>query len=66
MVFMNDLEFVRDRLERSVGQLRRIADETGIAYDTILRIKNSEGDPGYTKVRILADHFRGAKRRAAA
>lgn len=28
-----------------------------MSYDTILRIKNGEGDPGYSKVRRLADYF---------
>lgn len=39
------------------GDLRRVAAESGIAYDTCHRIKNGEGDPGYSKVRTLADYF---------
>lgn len=41
-------------LERRKGDLRAIAAESGVAYDTVLRIKNGEGDPGYSKVARLA------------
>lgn len=36
------------------GSLRTVAAESGVAYDTVLRIKNAENDPGYSKVRALA------------
>lgn len=39
------------------GDLRAVADDTGIPYDTVLRIKNRENDPGYSKVRRLAEHL---------
>lgn len=61
---MDDLTYVRDRLERSVGRLRKLANQTGIAYDTLLRIKNAEGDPGYSKVLLLAQFFRADDKRA--
>lgn len=48
---------VRSSLARDVGQLRSVAEHTGIPYDTILRIKNGEGDPGYSKVQTLADYY---------
>ena len=51
------LEFVRSQLAAHKGDLRRVAAESGIAYDTCLRVKNGEGDPGYSKVRKLADYF---------
>lgn len=58
------MDYELDLLERVVGalvqrkgEIRRIADESGIAYDTVLRIKNREGDPGYSKVRALAAHL---------
>jgi len=54
------LLFVRDRLTANEGSLTRVSRETGIAYDTVLRIKNGEGDPGYSKVRRLADYFHSA------
>lgn len=44
-------------LERRTGDLRQLSQSAGIAYDTVLRIKNREGDPGYSKVRTLADHL---------
>lgn len=53
----DQLEFVRTALSGAVGGLPRVARETGISYDTILRIKNGEGDPGYSKVRVLAAYF---------
>lgn len=47
------LNSVRTSLSRDVGQLRIVAQATGIPYDTILRIKNGEGDPGYSKVQEI-------------
>lgn len=44
-------------LNRRKGDLRSLADESGVAYDTVLRIKNREGDSGYSKVRKLADYL---------
>ena len=44
-------------LERRTGDLRQLSQSAGLAYDTVLRIKNREGDPGYSKVRTLADHL---------
>ena len=62
---MNDLlTFVRDELHRSRGDLNRIAKATGVSYDTVLRIKNAEGDPGYSKVQILAQYFHKHKEAA--
>lgn len=55
--FNNLLSFVREELERRKGDIRTIASATGIAYDTCLRIKNGEGDPGYSKVQKLADYL---------
>jgi len=54
---------VRATLEKRVGELRQIAQESGIAYDTVLRIKNREGDPGYSKVQALAKHLQLAPKR---
>lgn len=51
---------VVDELGRRAGSLRRVAEESGVAYDTVLRIKNCEGDPGYSKVRTLHDYLFGA------
>lgn len=39
------------------GDLRIVADGSGIAYDTVLRVKNREGDPGYSKIRTLAKYL---------
>lgn len=49
------LSGVRAALEKRVGELRSIAQESGVAYDTVLRIKNKEGDPGFSKVQTLAE-----------
>ena len=59
------LSFVRVELERSRGDLNRIARATGVAYDTVLRIKNGEGDPGYSKVQTLANYFASLQKEAA-
>lgn len=53
----NTLTIVRRRLEEDVGRLRLVAEETGIPYDTVLRIKNGEGDPGFSKVHRLASYY---------
>ena len=51
------LKTVRQRLADDVGRLRQVAMDTDIPYDTVLRIKNGEGDPGYSKVSALACHY---------
>lgn len=53
------LESVVSELERRVGDLQKVARDTGLSYDTVLRIKNRENDPGYSKVRALADYLFG-------
>jgi hypothetical protein len=53
------LERVVGALEQRKGDLPRVARESGIPYDTVLRIKNRESDPGYSKVRRLADYLSG-------
>lgn len=53
----NNLEIVVAELEKRVGDLRRVADESGIPYDTILRIKNRENDPAFSRVQALHDYF---------
>lgn len=63
---MSDLlQFVRSELSANVGDLPRVARQSGLSYDTILRIKNGEGDPGYSKVRKLADYFHNQQKQAA-
>ena len=55
---MNDLlNYVKARLDDNVGRLQDVARCTGLSYDTVLRIKNGEGDPGYSKIRLLGDFF---------
>ncbi|MFZ9960521.1 MAG: hypothetical protein ACO3GP_09020 [Candidatus Limnocylindrus sp.] len=49
------LDAVIAALEDRMGNLRAIAAESGVPYDTVLRIKNREGQPAYGKVRALAD-----------
>lgn len=51
--FADPLEQVVAELEQRRGDLPRIARDSGIPYDTILRIKNRQNDPGYSKVRHL-------------
>jgi DNA-binding phage protein len=50
-------ERVIAELNRRLGDLAKIAKETELSYDTVLRIKNREGDPFYGKIRRLADYF---------
>jgi len=53
------LERVVIGLNARVGDLPLVARESGLSYDTVLRIKNRENDPGYSKVRALADYLFG-------
>jgi hypothetical protein len=38
-------------LERRGGELPKVARDCDLSYDTVLRIKNRENDPGYSKVK---------------
>ena len=52
-------------LNRRQGELASIAKESGIPYDTVLRIKKRENDPGYSKVAALHRYlFKGEKAKA--
>ena len=55
---MDKLIIIRDELERRKGDLRRISVDTGLSYDTVLRIKNGECDPGFSKIALLADYLK--------
>jgi len=58
---MNDptdlLERVVAALEARRGDLPTVARESGVPYDTVLRIKNRENDPGYSRVVKLAAYL---------
>ena len=61
------LDQVVSELESRVGDLRDVAAKSGIPYDTVLRIKNRENDPSFSKVQTLHDHlFSKSRRRQAA
>lgn len=60
------LEAVIAALEARTGSLRAVAQESGLSYDTVLRIKARESDPGYSKVRRLADVLLAHEARDAA
>lgn len=49
------LDAVVAELDRRRGDLVRVAGEAGMSYDTVLRIKSRENDPGYSKVKRLAE-----------
>jgi hypothetical protein len=53
------LEDVVGELCKRQGDLPKVARETGIAYDTVLRIKNRQNDPGYSKVLALHRYLFG-------
>jgi hypothetical protein len=62
MDITDQLAEVRSELERRKGSLRQVADETGLAYDTVLRIKNEHDSvPAYDKVLTLLKYLRGQK-----
>jgi hypothetical protein len=66
MKIENTLEKVVSELERRTGDLRRVAQISGIPYDTVLRIKNREGDPGFSRVQTLHDALFPSKAKAKA
>ena len=54
----DQLSQVRDALEKRRGGLVKVAADTGIPYDTVLRIKNEpHSTPAYTTVLALAKYF---------
>jgi len=58
------LDQVVTELEKRTGDLRTVALESGIPYDTVLRVKNRENDPSFSKVQRLHDFlFAKPKRR---
>jgi transcriptional regulator with XRE-family HTH domain len=50
---------VRAELKARKGKLREVADESGIAYDTVLRLLNGENDPAYGKVLAMYRYLFG-------
>ena len=50
---INMLERVIAELDARTGDLRKVATDTGIPYDTILRVKNRENDPAFSRVAAL-------------
>ena len=61
------LDQVVAELEARTGSLREVADQTGIPYDTVLRIKNRENDPSFSKVQTLHSFLfaRGKRKQGA-
>jgi hypothetical protein len=58
------LNAVIAELERRKGDLPAVAKACGLSYDTVLRIKNRENDPGYSKVQKLHIYLFGGERDA--
>jgi len=48
------LDAVVSALQSRRGDLPEVAKQAGMSYDTVLRIKARENDPGYSKVKRLA------------
>lgn len=66
MDITDQLAAVRAELERRKGSLRQVADESGIPYDTVLRIKNEpKSTPAYDTVLKLLRYLRGQAQEAA-
>ena len=51
------LDQVVSSLESRVGELREVAENCGMSYDTVLRIKNRENDPSFGKVQKLHEYL---------
>ena len=65
MEHTNILQQVVSELGKRVGDLRRVSEESGISYDTVLRIKNGEGDPSFGRVQSLHDYLCKPTKQAA-
>lgn len=50
---MDMLERVRRALAEKRGHLSEIAEKSGVSYKTLMRIRDGECDPGYSKVKAL-------------
>jgi hypothetical protein len=57
------LESVIKELNARTGTLPKLARDTKIPYDSLLRIKNRENDIGYSKVKLLHAYFASARGR---
>ena len=53
------LQHVLHCLDTTEASIATIAEGSGVGYDTVLRIKKGDHDPGYSKVRALGDYFDG-------
>lgn len=51
------IQDVRTRLIELRGALTLVSKESGVSYDTVLRIMHGEGDPGYSKVEMLHNYL---------
>ena len=61
---LKTLDLVVAELEKRQGDLRTVAKESGIPYDTVLRIKNRENDPAFSRVATLYAYlFRATQER---
>lgn len=49
------LEDTITRLEANSGNARKIAERSGLAYDTVLRIKRRQHEPRYGNLKKLWD-----------
>lgn len=59
-------DYVLGQLERSKGQLPKVAEESGVPYRTLQKIASGETkDPGVSHVQALHDYFRGREATAA-
>ena len=57
MTQTNMLLKVVAELNARSGNMRKIATDTGISYDTVLRVKNQESDPAFGLVLALHNHL---------
>ena len=51
------LSKVVDELNSRATSMRKVASDTGISYDTVLRVKNQESDPAFGLVLALHNYL---------
>ena len=63
---MDTLIYVRERISNPELNLSEVAEAAGVGYSWLKMFARGEiPDPGYSRVKALAEYFRGAKERAA-
>ena len=63
---MDDIEFIRDRLNACKGTWPKVCEETGLDYSWLTKFAQGKiPNPGYAKISTLKGHFQPDPQAAA-